>query len=65
MSGINKDDIKTAQEKFGTLIENESARIDRMKAYCRQSHCRNPHWHLPLYKYDVPLQLLPVPDVLP
>lgn len=32
MSGINKDDIKTAQEKFGTLIENESARIDRMKA---------------------------------
>mgnify|MGYP002677564147 FL=1 len=32
MSGINKDDIKTAQEKFGTLIENESARIERMKA---------------------------------
>ena len=32
MSGINKDDIKTDQEKFGTLIENESARIDRMKA---------------------------------
>ena len=32
MSGINKDDIKTAQEKFGTLIENESARIDRTKA---------------------------------
>ena len=32
MSGISKENIKTAQEKFGTLIENESARIERMKA---------------------------------
>jgi len=32
MSGISKENIKTAQEKFGALIENESARIERMKA---------------------------------
>ena len=32
MSGISKENIKTAQEKFGTLIENELARIERMKA---------------------------------
>lgn len=32
MSGISKENIKTAQEKFGALIENESARIGRMKA---------------------------------
>ncbi len=32
MSGISKENIKTAQEKFGTLVENESARIERMKA---------------------------------
>lgn len=32
MSGISKENIKTAQEKFGALIENESARIKRMKA---------------------------------
>lgn len=32
MSGISKENIKTAQEKFGVLIENESARIERMKA---------------------------------
>ena len=32
MSGIIKENIKTAQEKFGALIENESARIERMKA---------------------------------
>ena len=32
MSGIIKENIKTAQEKFGALVENESARIERMKA---------------------------------
>ena len=32
MSGISKENIKTAQEKFGALVENESARIERMKA---------------------------------
>ena len=32
MSGISKENIKTAQKKFGALIENESARIERMKA---------------------------------
>ena len=32
MSGIRKENIKTAQEKFGALVENESARIERMKA---------------------------------
>lgn len=32
MSGISKENIKIAQEKFGALIENESARIERMKA---------------------------------
>ncbi len=32
MSGISKENIKTAQEKFGALIENESVRIERMKA---------------------------------
>lgn len=32
MSGISKETIKTAQEKFGALVENESARIERMKA---------------------------------
>ena len=32
MSGLSKENIKTAQEKFGTLIENELARIERMKA---------------------------------
>ena len=28
---IDAKDIFTAQEKFGKLIENESARIERMK----------------------------------
>ena len=32
MSGISKENLKTAQEKFGALVENESARIERMKA---------------------------------
>lgn len=31
MSGITKENVKQAQEKFGALIENESRRIERMK----------------------------------
>ncbi|WP_455719746.1 isocitrate/isopropylmalate family dehydrogenase [Agathobacter sp.] len=31
MSGISDSSVKAAQEKFGTLIENESARIEKMK----------------------------------
>ncbi len=31
MSGIKEENIKLAQEKFGTLISNESKRIERMK----------------------------------
>lgn len=31
MSGISEKSVAQAQEKFGTLIQNESARIERMK----------------------------------
>lgn len=31
MSKISESSVKTAQEKFGALIENESARIEKMK----------------------------------
>ena len=31
MSKISESSVKAAQEKFGALIENESARIEKMK----------------------------------
>ena len=31
MSKISESSVKAAQEKFGALIENESARIEKME----------------------------------